>query len=325
MKVNQLILVVFLFFSFALNSLGQQICANAVTINGGSQTIPPSDKCRDSSRRVYAYLYSDSSLLATLSTFRISSFKQYGNGGAFTVRTYGPFAEVEAGCDQIASSSPYVQSSSADTLGVHNVNINFDYLDNNRIYIFEIEFDSCYNGAHINQVVADTGTVDPPIRESESCQDCLPHFNPPVGKYVISAWVKEKNASVYTTSYTSSKITVYDGSTLLGTFFPLGNIIDGWQKIEGIFDLSSNGNLEMKLETTGSVTAYFDDIRVQPFNSSMVTYVYDPMTLRLVAELDERNYAKFYEYDEEGKLIRIKKETEKGVMTIQETRENSHK
>jgi hypothetical protein len=47
------------------------------------------------------------------------------------------------------------------------------------------------------------------------------------------------------------------------------------------------------------------------------------MTLRLMAELDERNYAKLYEYDEEGKLIRVKKETEKGVMTIQENRENS--
>jgi hypothetical protein len=57
----------------------------------------------------------------------------------------------------------------------------------------------------------------------------------------------------------------------------------------------------------------------------MVTYVYDPVSLRLVAELDERNYAKFYEYDEDGKLIRVKKETEKGIMTIQETRENNSK
>jgi hypothetical protein len=44
-----------------------------------------------------------------------------------------------------------------------------------------------------------------------------------------------------------------------------------------------------------------------------------------MAELDERNYATFYEYDEEGKLIRVKKETEKGVMTIQENRDNIKK
>jgi hypothetical protein len=57
----------------------------------------------------------------------------------------------------------------------------------------------------------------------------------------------------------------------------------------------------------------------------MMSYVYDPISLRLMAELDERNYATLYEYDEEGKLIRIKKETEKGIMTIQENRDNIRK
>jgi hypothetical protein len=42
-----------------------------------------------------------------------------------------------------------------------------------------------------------------------------------------------------------------------------------------------------------------------------------------MAELDERNYATYYEYNEEGQLMRIKKETEKGVMTIQETKQNT--
>jgi hypothetical protein len=44
-----------------------------------------------------------------------------------------------------------------------------------------------------------------------------------------------------------------------------------------------------------------------------------------VAELDERNYATLYEYDEEGKLIRVKKETEKGIMTIKENKNNTTK
>jgi hypothetical protein len=44
-----------------------------------------------------------------------------------------------------------------------------------------------------------------------------------------------------------------------------------------------------------------------------------------MAELDENNYATFYEYDLEGGLVRVKKETEKGVYTIQETRSNSPK
>ena len=42
--------------------------------------------------------------------------------------------------------------------------------------------------------------------------------------------------------------------------------------------------------------------------------------MRLLAELDANNYAVFYEYDEEGGLIRTKAETAEGVKTIKETR-----
>jgi hypothetical protein len=52
----------------------------------------------------------------------------------------------------------------------------------------------------------------------------------------------------------------------------------------------------------------------------MKSFVYDPVNLRLTAELDENNYATFYEYDDDGALIRLKKETERGVKTIKETR-----
>ena len=69
----------------------------------------------------------------------------------------------------------------------------------------------------------------------------------------------------------------------------------------------------------------FDDLRIFPFNGTMKSYVYDPVSLKLSAELDERNYASIYEYNEEGKLIRIKKETERGVMTIREIQNNSSK
>jgi len=44
------------------------------------------------------------------------------------------------------------------------------------------------------------------------------------------------------------------------------------------------------------------------------------VNLRLMAELDENNYATFYEYDDDGTLIRVKKETERGIQTIKESR-----
>jgi hypothetical protein len=52
----------------------------------------------------------------------------------------------------------------------------------------------------------------------------------------------------------------------------------------------------------------------------MKSYVYDPISLRLVAELDANNYASFYEYDAEGTLVRTKAETKEGVKTINEMR-----
>nr|MBP7556805.1 hypothetical protein [Chitinophagaceae bacterium] len=70
---------------------------------------------------------------------------------------------------------------------------------------------------------------------------------------------------------------------------------------------------------------YVDDIRIHPFNANMKSYVYDPVNLRLLSELDANNYARFYEYDEEGTLIRTKAETEKGIKTITETRSAKQK
>ncbi len=168
------------------------------------------------------------------------------------------------------------------------------------------------------------------------CSDCIGSFAPiPDSTYIISAWVKEKVAAldINTTTYANAKInlsfrtglTSSPGSVLIGTpvlVSPTGLIIDGWQKIEQKFKIPA-GAAALKIDLQSTVEANFDDIRVFPFNGSMKSYVYDPLTMRLMAELDERNYATFYEYDEEGKLIRVKKETEKGIMTIKESRNST--
>ena len=65
---------------------------------------------------------------------------------------------------------------------------------------------------------------------------------------------------------------------------------------------------------------FFDDIRIHPFSSNIKTFVYNPKNLRYVAELDANNFATFYEYNEEGSLIRTQKETEKGIMTLKESK-----
>ncbi len=178
----------------------------------------------------------------------------------------------------------------------------------------------------------DNTIVPPP------CYDCIGSFGPQLNKkYLISGWVKDANAPVNVTGYTNPKIEVQfdvgpngSGGTVSAGIYPAaGQVIDGWQRIEGEFLVPANAfKIRIKLECgsgSNSQPCLFDDIRVFPFDGSMKSYVYDPDNLRLVAELDERNYATLYEYDEEGKLTRVKKETEKGKMTIKESKNSTHK
>jgi hypothetical protein len=159
-------------------------------------------------------------------------------------------------------------------------------------------------------------------------------FSPiPGQEYLLSGWIKEAYTSSSTTptpkSYVNSGIQVSfnDGDIVnLPLFQPSGPIIDGWQRVEASFTVPSNAyNILIEMVNNGKNDAFFDDIRVHPFRSNMKSFVYDPSTQKLVAELDENNYATQYEYDDEGILIRVKKETERGVMTIKETRNNQSK
>ncbi|HTN08279.1 hypothetical protein, partial [Agriterribacter sp.] len=109
----------------------------------------------------------------------------------------------------------------------------------------------------------------------------------------------------------------------LGEFFleKTGARIEGWQRYEKIITVPQAATeIFISLKGTQGKSIYVDDIRVQPFNSSVKSFAYDGVSLRLMAELDENNYATFYEYDNDGTLIRVKKETERGIQTIKETR-----
>lgn len=155
-------------------------------------------------------------------------------------------------------------------------------------------------------------------------------------KYLVSAWVKEDNPATPQEQFKNfdKSCVIISFNDVAGTpiatsqkFYATGEIIDGWQRIIGEFIVPNNVD-DMKLELLNEntdKTAYFDDIRVLPSKGNMKSFVYDQTTQRLMAELDENNYSTFYEYDLEGGLVRIKKETEKGVFTIQETRSGNTK
>lgn len=178
--------------------------------------------------------------------------------------------------------------------------------------IFDFTVNTGYIGCSVNMVALKS------IRANNKV--ILPSFSPLQGRrMLLSAWVKEAD-DCRCSSYTNNNITVKTGtSNIVGR--PAGNIIEGWQRIEQVVDIPAGATtFTITLAATGSSAVYFDDIRVHPYNANMKSFAYDPVSLRLMAELDENNYASFYEYDDDGTLVRVKKETERGIKTIRETR-----
>jgi hypothetical protein len=106
---------------------------------------------------------------------------------------------------------------------------------------------------------------------------------------------------------------------------PSGYLVEGWQKIEGDFEVPANTANVSFWMSSGKVggafsPAYLDDIRIQPLKSKMTCYVYDPENYRLRASLDDDNFATVYHYDEAGGLYLVQKETVLGIRTLQESR-----
>lgn len=143
-------------------------------------------------------------------------------------------------------------------------------------------------------------------------------FNPVTGnKYIFSAWVKDGNPSGTGTGITL-KVNGHDVTSLKQKA-----VVEGWKLIEGELDIPAwtlGYQLEEITVVLGGNSVKIDDIRIFPYDGQLKTFTYDDKTQRVMAEMDENNYATFYEYDDEGSLIRVKKETERGIMTIKESR-----
>lgn len=140
----------------------------------------------------------------------------------------------------------------------------------------------------------------------------------PGKEYVLSAWIRNTaNTSLPTFNFPP-------GTTVTSvTFAP--DVVDGWRRVDAVFSFNGlvNGSVnEISINAIGIGKMQIDDLRIQPFNSQVTTFVYDPVDRRLVAELNDRNFATFYAYDEEGQLVDVKRETEKGITTLKSIRKN---
>jgi hypothetical protein len=174
---------------------------------------------------------------------------------------------------------------------------------------------------------------DKPIAGKDSIIN--PLFSIPTAKkMVFSGWIREicgdaaNGVPCKDYTYTHSQVQLnfagFPSSNVI--LNPTGAIVEGWQRYEGTFTAPAGAtSFTMNFVNGGTGKMYLDDIRIHPFNANMKSYVYDPVNLRLVAEQDANNYSSFYEYDEEGTLIRTKVETREGVKTVNETRSSLQK
>ena len=138
-------------------------------------------------------------------------------------------------------------------------------------------------------------------------------------KYIASCWQKVSTNGAAPPATSGVEIKWGSLSTEKAQLKAITPVIDGWVLYEAIFDIPGAYGSATISATANTI---IDDFRLLPAESSMKAYVYDPLYRRIVATLDENHMTTFFEYDDQGKLVRVKKETEKGILTIKESRES---
>lgn len=150
-------------------------------------------------------------------------------------------------------------------------------------------------------------------------------FEPmPNKRYIISAWVKDGQPNNRSINIT---VTI-KGSTpaIVPVVLSCKAIVEGWKLLEGTINTGEIPGTVFQLRISGGgQNIDMDDLRIHPYDAHMKSYAYDEKNFRLMAELDENCFATFYEYDDEGSLVRVKKETERGIATIKENRSSYRK
>jgi len=129
-------------------------------------------------------------------------------------------------------------------------------------------------------------------------------------KYTCELWVKKTNGN------TVSPSIIING--LSYGFTKVANAIDEWVLYRNNIPVSDSASFTLVLPTD----QYYDDLRLFPSTANVKSFVYHPFKNYLMAVLDENNFATFYEYDSRNQLIRLKKETEKGIITVNENIKN---
>lgn len=143
--------------------------------------------------------------------------------------------------------------------------------------------------------------------------------------YLVSMWVKHEDHRTPDEVVVKVHLKLSPWSSGIGSVtdaVPVGPVIEGWRKYELKFTVNpAVGPYLAVVPAVESGTGLIDDIRVLPWEGAASTYVYDVDSRRVSAVLDDNNYAVFYDYDEQGNLIRKRRETEEGIKLLEEMRQ----
>lgn len=270
-------------------------------------------------------------------TFSSFSPFYYGRGNANNMQKpwtwtaeitkYSPFNFEIENVDPLGiySSALYGYKNSLVTAVAKNARYNeigFDGFENDQNIVIGVQrghiLCQLSNGSHITSTYAHSGkkslqtsklTVDVGSSSKLNLQTDK--------KYIFSCWVRKGNCTTLDNLGDDYSFT-YNGST---PNFAKEPKVECWQRIEVEF-IYDPADITLELELASGDTFYVDDIRIMPADAITKCYVYSPQNYRLLAELDENHFATYYNYDEEGTLVQIKKETERGIVTVKSTRQH---
>lgn len=225
----------------------------------------------------------------------------------------------------------YITSDKAHT-GQYSMKLGHNSNDKSVIYNGLLNYPDEIPSCNFNQLYSNIKmlTCDPKTNNVKTLKPFSPYaLTNNDQRFLLSFWVATDDINQSLTTFNDVNVIVNLGSGTSNCVISkkVGPVIEGWCKIDCVFEtntsaLNTSTAFILKIENgiTGTTDIYIDDVRIIPEDAMMKSYVYNPETFDLMAVLDENNYATFYEYDEEGNVIRIKQETERGIMTIKESR-----
>lgn len=179
---------------------------------------------------------------------------------------------------------------------------------------------------HAGKASVKNATGQPHVLYASAPMDVTPAI---VGSGLrVQAWFRSMDGTSYRTAVVNAGITspTLGGTTNIPVDLNCVARSGEWELFEGKAQVPPTWvDVQISVASADLPTSitWIDDVRIQPMDAQMSTYVYDPKTLRLLATFDDQHFGLYYQYNAEGKLVRKLVETTRGIRTITDSQSNT--